>query len=234
MTTSSTSVAMTTFPASSANELVQRVAHNLADVRARIAATGRDLASVRIVAVTKTFGVDAVRAARSNGLTDLGENYVDELCEKRAQSDDATITWYYLGALQSNKVRRVVECADVVCGVSRLKEMERIARFAPSRGLYVQVDYTGAPERNGAPEGDVALLVARGRVLGLNVRGLMTVAPNDRDGARKAFRSLGALADDLGLVERSMGMSDDLELACEFGTSEVRIGRALFGERDAR
>ena len=80
----------------------------------------------------------------------------------------------------------------------------------------------------------MALLVARGRVLGLNVRGLMTVAPNDRDGARQAFRSLGALADDLGLVERSMGMSDDLELACEFGTSEVRIGRALFGERDAR
>jgi uncharacterized pyridoxal phosphate-containing UPF0001 family protein len=206
----------------------------LADVRARIVATGRELASVRIVAVTKTFGVDAVRAARSNGLTDLGENYVDELCAKRAQSDDATITWYYLGALQSNKVRRVLECADVICGVSRLKELERIARYAPSSGLYVQVDYTGAPERNGAAEGDVALLVERGRVLGLDVRGLMTVAPNDRDGARRAFRSLGALADDLGLVERSMGMSDDLEMACEYGTSEVRIGRALFGARDAR
>jgi hypothetical protein len=234
MTTSSTSVAMTTFPASSANELVQRVGHNLADVRARITATGRDLASVRIVAVTKTFGVDAVRAAVSNGLTNLGENYVDELCQKRTQSDDATITWYYLGAMQSNKVRRVVECADVICTVSRLKEIERVARYGATRRLYVQVDYTGAPARNGAVESDVANLVERGRALDLDVRGLMTVAPNDPEGARRAFRSLGALADDLGLVERSMGMSDDLEVACEYGTSEVRIGRALFGARAAR
>jgi uncharacterized pyridoxal phosphate-containing UPF0001 family protein len=225
---------MTTFPASSANDLVQRVADNLAAVRARIASTGRDLASVRIVAVTKTFGVDAVHAAVSNGLTNLGENYVDELCQKRTQSDDATITWYYLGAVQSNKVRRVVECADVICGVSRLKELERVATYAPSRRLYVQVDYTGSPERNGAAEGDVPILVERGRALDLDVRGLMTVAPNDPEGARRAFRSLGALADDLGLAERSMGMSDDLEVACEYGTSEVRIGRALFGARAAR
>ena len=74
----------------------------------------------------------------------------------------------------------------------------------------------------------------RGRALDLDVRGLMTVAPNDPEGARRAFRSLGALADDLGLAERSMGMSDDLEVACEYGTSEVRIGRALFGARAAR
>jgi PLP dependent protein len=234
MTTSSTSVAMTTSPASSASELTQRVAHNLADVHARIAATGRDLSTVRIVAVTKTFGVDAVRAAVSNGLTNLGENYVDELCEKRSQSDDATITWYYLGAVQSNKVQKVVTCADVICSVSRLKEIERLATHAPSRRLYVQVDYTGSPERNGASEGDVAALVVRARALDLDVRGLMTVAPTDREGARQAFRSLGALADDLGLAERSMGMSDDLEVACEFGTSEVRIGRALFGARAVR
>jgi pyridoxal phosphate enzyme (YggS family) len=224
---------MTTFPASSDSELVQRVAHNLAAVRARIAATGRDLASVRIVAVTKTFGVDAVRAALANGLDDLGENYVDELCQKRTQSDDAAITWHYLGAVQSNKIRNIVECADVIASVSRLKELERIATFAPSRRLYVQVDYTGAPERNGASEHDVAAIVERGRSLDLDVCGLMTVAPTSADGARRAFRSLGSLANDLGLAERSMGMSDDLEVACEFGTSEVRIGRALFGARAA-
>jgi uncharacterized pyridoxal phosphate-containing UPF0001 family protein len=233
MTTSSTSVAMTTFPASSDSELVQRVADNLAAVRARIASTGRDLASVRIVAVTKTFGVDAVRAALANGLRDLGENYADELCHKRTQSDDATITWHYLGAVQSNKIRAIVACADVIASVSRVKELERIATFAPARRLYVQVDYTGAPERNGALESDVAAIVDRGRALDLDVRGLMTVAPNSGDGARRAFRALGALADDLGLEERSMGMSDDLEVACEYGTSEVRIGRALFGARAA-
>jgi PLP dependent protein len=231
MTTSSTSVAMTTFPASSDNELVQRVADNLAALRARIASTGRDLDSIRIVAVTKTFGLDAVRAALANGLSDLGENYVDELCQKRTDSDDARITWHYLGAVQSNKIRSVVACADVIASVSRLKELERIATFAPSRRLYIQVDYTGAPERNGAAEGDVSILVERARVLELDVCGLMTVAPNSADGARRAFQSLGALADDFGLPERSMGMSDDLEVACEYGTSEVRIGRALFGAR---
>ncbi len=224
---------MTTSPASSAEGLAQRVADNLASVRARIVAAGRDVDSVRIVAVTKTFGVDAVRAALANGLWDLGENYVDELCDKRALSDDASITWHYLGALQSNKVRKVVACADVIASVSRYKELERIASAQLARRLYVQVDYTGAPQRNGALEGDVAALVHRGRALGLDVRGLMTVAPPDADGARHAFRSLRRLADELGLAECSMGMSDDLETACEYGTSEVRIGRALFGARAA-
>jgi pyridoxal phosphate enzyme (YggS family) len=232
MTTSSTSVAMTTSPASSASaDLVQRVARNLAAVRERISRTGRDPASVRIVAVTKTFGLDAVRAAVVNGLTHLGENYVDELCQKRAQSDETTITWHYLGAVQSNKVARVVDCADVVASVSRIKELERIAALAPRKPVYLQVDYSGAPQRHGAREGDVALLVERARALEVDLRGLMTVAPMDPEGARRAFRSLGALADQFGLAERSMGMSDDLELACACGTSEVRIGRALFGAR---
>jgi uncharacterized pyridoxal phosphate-containing UPF0001 family protein len=226
---------MTTSPASSADQLVQRVADNLATCAHASpppVATSHRFASSR----SPRPSASTPCARRwSNGLADLGENYVDELCEKRAQCDDAAITWHYLGALQSNKVRRVVECADVVCGVSRVKELERIATFAPSRRLYVQVDYTGAPERNGAPEGDVAKLVTRGaRELGLACDGLMTVAPNDRDGARRAFRSLARV----GRRTRSggtcsMGMSDDLELACEFGTSEVRIGRALFGARDA-
>jgi hypothetical protein len=224
---------MTTSPASSAEELAQRVADNLASVRARIVAAGRDAASVRVVAVTKTFGIDAVRAALANGLWDLGENYVDELCDKRGLSGDASITWHYLGALQSNKVRKIVDCADVIASVSRQKELERIASMQSARRLYVQVDYTGAPQRNGALEGDVAALVERGRALGLDVCGLMTVAPPDPEGARHAFRSLRTLADDLGLAECSMGMSDDLEMACEFGTSEVRIGRALFGARVA-
>ena len=96
---------MTTSPASSANpELVARVAQNLATLRARIAATGRDPDTIRVVAVTKTFGVDAVRAAAANGLRDLGENYVDELETKYAQSRDLDLSWYFLGALQSNKI----------------------------------------------------------------------------------------------------------------------------------
>jgi len=225
---------MTTFPASSANpELVARVAQNLSALRARIAATGRDPATIRVVAITKTFGVDAVRAAVANGLHDVGENYVEELETKFAQSRDLDLTWYFVGALQSNKIARAAACADVVCTVSRVKELERLAAVERRPALYVQVDYTGGATRNGARASDVAALVERARALELDVSGLMTVAAPDPDQARRAFAALAALRDDLGLVECSMGMSDDLEAACELGTSELRIGRALFGERAA-
>ena len=136
---------MTTFPASSANpELVARVAENLAALRARIAVTGRDPASIRVVAVTKTFGFDAVRAAAANGLDHLGENYVDELESKFAQSRDLELAWHFLGPLQSNKIARVASCASVLCTVSRSKELEKIASGPHRPTLYVQVDYTGA------------------------------------------------------------------------------------------
>ena len=234
MTTSSTSVAMTTSPASSADRLATRVATNLAAIRARIASSGRDVQTVRVVAVTKTFGIDAVTAAVTAGLTSVGENYVDELCAKRATSGSLEVTWHYLGALQTNKIARALECADVLCAVARVKEVERIARLRSDAAIYVQVDFTGAPTRNGATPVEATEVVRRARTLGLDVRGLMTVAPLDRGAARSAFAATGALADDLGLVERSMGMSDDLEIACELGSTEVRIGRGLFGPRSAR
>jgi pyridoxal phosphate enzyme (YggS family) len=234
MTTSSTSVAMTTSPASSADpQLVARVAQNLATLRERISASGRDPASIRIVAVTKTFGVEAVRAALANGLNDVGENYVDELEAKCAQSRELDLRWHFLGALQSNKIARVTACAQVLSTVSRTKELERIASSAHRPAIYVQVDYTGGATRNGAPAGEVAALVQRALDLELDVQGLMTVAAPDSARARSAFGALAALRTDLGLKECSMGMSDDLEMACEMGTSEVRIGRALFGERVA-
>jgi pyridoxal phosphate enzyme (YggS family) len=225
---------MTTSPASSANsDLTARVAQNLATLRARIAATGRDVDTIRIVAVTKTFGVEAVRAAAAKGLDQLGENYVDELETKFAQSRELDVTWHFLGALQSNKIARVVACADVVCTLSRVKELERIASGEHRPALYVQVDYTGAATRNGAAPSEVAALVGRARALELDLRGLMTVAAPEPASARTAFTALAQLRDDLGLHECSMGMSDDLEMACELGTDELRIGRALFGERDS-
>jgi len=223
---------MTTSPASSdSDELVQRVAANLAVVRARIASTGRDPQGIRIVGVTKTFGVAEVRAASAVGLRDVGENYVDELETKRAEGSDIDVRWHYLGALQTNKIARVTKVADLLCGVSRVKEIEKIVEVRPAMAIYVQVDFTDADGRNGAQPSDVASLVARARELGLDVQGLMTVAPLGAEGARRAFSATTRLADDLGLIERSMGMSDDLEIACEQGTSEVRIGRAIFGPR---
>jgi uncharacterized pyridoxal phosphate-containing UPF0001 family protein len=222
---------MTTYPASSASdELLARVKTNLGALRTRVAASAPDPSAVRIVAVTKTFGLDVVAAAVSLGLFDVGENYLNELESKRAASDDR-IRWHYLGAVQTNKIARLCRVADVLCGVSREKELEHIARCDATPGLYIQVDYTGAAERNGAMPSEVSALVARAGALDLDVRGLMTVAPANPQGARVAFRDTRHLVDDLGLDECSMGMSEDLEIACELGTTEIRVGRALFGER---
>lgn len=224
---------MTIYPASCASDdLVQRVAANLADVRHRITASGRALDEIRIVAVTKTFGAAEVRAARSVGLSAVGENYVDELAQKREQCEDLGLRWHYLGALQTNKIARVAHIADVLCGVSRAREIDRIAAARAGTSIYVQVDFTRSAQRNGAPAHEVASLVQRARDVGLDVRGLMTVAPVEPDRAREAFIATDRLCDDLGLVERSMGMTNDLEMACECGSSEVRVGRALFGPRD--
>ncbi len=121
---------MTTFPASSASsELVERVRANLDDVHRRIRAVRGDVENVRIVAVTKTFSIDYVRAARVLGLTTFGENYVDELCAKRELLSDDLARWHFLGALQSNKIARALTCAQVLSGVSRVKELERIAHL---------------------------------------------------------------------------------------------------------
>ena len=228
-------MATTTFPASSAeSELTERVAANLATLRERIAAAGSDPSRVRVVAVTKTFGPEAVRAAVAAGLGAVGENYLVELERKRALLDDVAVAWHYLGALQSNKIARVAAVSDVICSVSRAKEIDRLAALGATRRLYVQVDFTDLAQRNGAAPDEVAELVARARDRGLGIVGLMTVAPADARGAEHSFRETARLADELGLEERSMGMSDDLELACRWGTSEVRVGRALFGPRARR
>jgi pyridoxal phosphate enzyme (YggS family) len=232
--TSLTSAAMTTSPASFAShELVERVAENLGVIRERIASSGRDASSLRIVAVTKTFGPDAVRAAYEVGLRVVGENYVDEMRDKKLATADLAMTWHYLGALQSNKIGHALQWADLLCGVSREKEIEKIDRIRHAMPIYVQVDYTDSQGRNGVDAKDAPRLVKRARELELDVRGLMTVPAPGAESSRAAFAALTALADDLGLEERSMGMSDDLEIACELGSTEIRIGRALFGPRMA-
>src|ERR1700739_5009827 len=119
---------MTTSPASCASEeLVDRVRANLQAVRGRIEAAGIDPSSVRLVAATKSFGADPVRAAYALGLRDVGENYVDKLCEKRSAVDYDDVVWHFLGALQTNKIARALRCGDVLSGVSRMRELEKIA-----------------------------------------------------------------------------------------------------------
>lgn len=216
---------ISTCPRSSADEVAAR----LTLVRQRITRCGGDPDRVRVLAVTKGFGPDAVEAARGAGLTEVGENYAQEL-QSKVPGPPGT-SWHFLGAVQRNKVPVLAPLVDVWQGVARLAEGERIARLAPGARILVQVDVSGLPGRNGCAPGDVADLVDSLGQLDLQVQGLMTVAPPGPSEAEAAFQLVGRLADQLGLPERSMGMSDDLEAAVAAGSTMVRIGRALFGGR---
>ncbi len=248
MTTISTSPPSSASPASPSSDAV---AGRLRAVRERIEDAGGDPAAVRVVAVTKGFGADAVRAAYGAGLHDLGENYASELVAKAAttakepDSDAGAaggfggvgasgIVWHFLGAVQRNKVAELAPLVGLWQSVAREAEGARIALFAPGAAVLVQVDTTGRPNRNGCAPDAVGALVARLGVIGLDVRGLMTVAAPGESAAREAFATVGRLADELGLPERSMGMSDDLEAAVAAGSTMVRVGRALFGDRPPR
>lgn len=200
-----------------------------------MADAGATPASVRIVAVTKGFGPEAVVAARRAGLVDVGENYAQELLAKyRALAGGGGIRWHFLGAVQRNKVPQLAPVVSVWQGLARLAEGEAIARRRPGAAVLVEVELTGASGRNGCAPDDVPRLVADLRSLDLDVQGLMTVAPRDRGGAEAAFRTVRRLADALDLPERSMGMSDDYTVAVREGATMVRLGRVLFGDRPGR
>ena len=222
-----------TSPTSSSSSLSTSVAANLAAVRATIVQHGRSLESVTIVAVSKNHDVDVVRAGYEAGLRVFGENYVHELVAKAdATRDLADLQWQFLGALQSRKIDTVCQWADEVLSVSREKEVAALAHHgAEAPRVFVQVDYADSPGRNGVAPSAASALIASCRRQGLDVRGLMTVAPPHRREAERAFRLLSELAHREGVAELSMGMSDDYDLALAYGSTQVRLGRTLFGPR---
>lgn len=212
------------------------VAANVAAVRRRIAAAGgRD---VKLVAVTKGFGPDAVAAAAAAGCDGIGENYAQELNAKRAALEASGLPVHFIGRLQTNKVRLLADLVHVWESVDRERLVDELARRAPGARVLIQVDAAGEADagKGGCPVERVAALVARARDAGLVVEGLMTVGPTsgDPDRTRDAFRTVARLADELGLAERSMGMTGDLEIAVEEGSTQVRLGTALFGARPPR
>lgn len=214
------------------------VRSRLAVARDRIAAAGGDPARVTVVAVTKGFGPDAADAARASGLVDLGENYARELAVKaalvaRAEGTGTSPTrWHFLGPVQRNKVASIAGLVHLWQAVDRAAAGEEVARRAAGAAVLVQLDLSGDGRRPGCRPSEAPALVERLRDAGLAVRGLMGVAPRGDPGrARAGFRLLTATADALGLPERSMGMTDDLEIAVEEGATVVRLGRALFGPR---
>jgi hypothetical protein len=213
------------------------VAERLAQVRDRIAKAGASPTSVRVVAVTKGFGSEAVEAAVGAGLLDLGENYAQELLSK-ASTAPAGVRWHFLGGLQRNKLARLAPHVHLWHGLDSVEGALALARRRPAAAVLVQVRATAAggpvrAPRHGASVSEVPALVESARAAGLDVRGLMAVgrAHAAREEARRSFRDVASLASSLGLSEVSMGMSADFELAVAEGATIIRLGRALFGER---
>lgn len=215
---------------------IEGVADRLGAVRARIDGAGGDVDAVTIVAVTKGFGAEVVQAALDAGLTDFGESYAQELVAKAAALDPVPARpnprWHFVGRLQSNKVRLVADHVDRWHSVDRSSLGEELARRRPGARVLVQVNISGEPQKGGCEPEAAAGLVADLGSLGLRVTGLMGIGPaGDPEQARPGFRRLVGLADDLGLADRSIGMSDDFAVAVSEGATIVRIGRALFGDR---
>lgn len=216
--------------------LAASVRQRLAVVRDRIAAAGADPDGVRIVAVTKGQPAAAVQAAMALGLLDLGESYVQELvtkAEELADPDAERARWHLIGRLQRNKVRHAAPFVGLWQSIDRLSLAAEVAHRAPGAAVLVQVNVSGEAQQGGCPPARVAAAVEGCRDLGLDVRGLMAIGPMaPPPEVRAAFRTVRELADRLELVERSMGMSGDLEAAVAEGATMLRVGTALFGPRD--
>lgn len=213
-------------------------------VHARIAAAacaaGRKPDTVELLAVSKTFGIDAIRAAAAAGQQAFGESYVQEALVKIAALADLSLTWHFIGPLQRNKTRAVAEYFDWVHSVDRAIIAQRLndARTAkqPPLNVCVQVNVSGEPSKSGVLPADLPALVhAVAQLPRLHLRGLMAIpAPGkSADQQHAQFRLLRQLRDglDVPLDTLSMGMSDDMEAAIAEGATLVRVGSAIFGGR---
>jgi pyridoxal phosphate enzyme (YggS family) len=218
-------------------------------VKSRIAracaAHRRDPRDIVLVAVSKTFSPDAVRAAHAAGQRDFGENQVQEAVAKLEALADLDLVWHFIGPIQSNKTRPVAERFAWVHSIDRLKIAERLSAQRPERlpplQACIQVNVSGEATKSGAaPEAAPALARAVALLPHLRLRGLMAIPEPTDDPAlqRRRFEDLRALKDRLGaqglaLDALSMGMSDDLEAAIAAGATMVRVGTAIFGARSA-
>jgi hypothetical protein len=224
------------------------IASQLHAVRSRIAAAclaaGRDPSEVRLLAVSKTFGPEAVRAAYAAGQIAFGENYIQEAVQKMAVLADLPLQWHCIGPIQSNKTRLVAERFHWAQTIDRLKIAQRLSEqrpvHLPPLQVCIQVNVDGGATKSGvAPAELPALAQAVAALPGLALRGLMCIPDPQPDGAamRAVFERARDLyeqlrAQGLALDTLSMGMSADLEAAIAAGSTLVRVGTAIFGARD--
>jgi PLP dependent protein len=226
------------------------ISANLQAVRARIDAAARaarrDPASVRLVAVSKTFPADAVREAAAAGQVDFGENRVQEGLQKIAESSELEIRWHLIGHLQSNKARKAVGAFAWIQSVDSLDLLQRLDEAALAQQVHpqilVQVDLAGEATKFGAPAAEAREIVrAAAAARAVRLAGLMLLPPflDDPEQVRPYFARLREFRDELArgdadlstLGELSMGMSHDFEVAIQEGATIVRVGTAIFGRR---
>jgi len=235
------------FPRSRPRQIMSTIGSNLQAVRERIAAAalaaGRRPEEIALLAVSKTFSANEVRAAHAAGQRDFGENYVQEAMQKIIALSALPLVWHFIGPIQSNKTRTIAEHFDWVHSVAREKIALRLAEARPQElgplDICLQVNVSGETSKSGvAPEEVRQLAEAVRNLPRLRLRGLMAVPePSDDVGLqRRRFCGLRLLLEQLnaagfGLDTLSMGMSQDLEAAVMEGATIVRIGTAIFGER---
>jgi pyridoxal phosphate enzyme (YggS family) len=222
----------------------------LADVRERIARAagraGRDPASIRLVAISKTFDAEYVRTAADAGQIDFGENKVQEGIQKMERMAGLPLRWHLVGHLQSNKARKAAARFDTIHSVDDIELAAKLDQAAAAEGrtleLLVQVDLAGEPTKHGAREDELLAIFEAARTWrAAALTGLMLLPPPVRtpEEARHFFRALSSVREHLMargvdgsmLTEMSMGMSHDFEVAVEEGATLVRVGTAIFGSR---
>ncbi len=189
--------------------------------------------NVTVIAVTKAFGPWAVDAAAACGITHIGENYAQECVAKLAEVvTEPRPQVHFVGRLQRNKVRMLVDWVDVWQTVDRKELAREIGQRAPGAMVMIQVNIAARQSQGGCAPDQTEAMVSAAADAGLRVLGLMAIGdPGPSTVTRAGFRTLRRLADSLGLQHCSMGMSNDLETAVAEGATMVRVGRCLFGER---
>lgn len=185
-----------------------------------------------VLPVTKTFPIEACFAAFEAGCPDVGENYAQEIVSKLGAAN-RPFGVHFIGQLQTNKVRQLAPIISVYESVDRPSLVAELVKRVPGASVLIQVAALSEPGKGGCALAEVPALVATAQEAGLDVRGLMTVGPTTGgpEAARLGFRVVRQLMDRLGLRVCSMGMTDDLEVAVQEGSTQVRVGSALFGER---
>jgi len=208
------------------------VAERLATVRGAIDATGRS--NVEIIAVTKGFDRSAIECAQRIGLTHIGENYAQEVEEKIDAVDESTSV-HFIGRIQRNKVRKIVDHVDLWHSVSRPEILVELAKRADSPQVLLQLRAENDETKDGIRPEELDSMLEVAENHGVNVRGLMTIGLlGDAAATQRCFVELDRVAEQFGLAERSMGMSGDYLDALAAGATMLRLGSILFGDRPAR